>query len=239
MLHDCSVERLEVNGTAPDGPMVITCAIVVVEMNVEEPGTHPSHPFQRIQFGKHVLVPDVHTKTQKGVVDFVYKLDHQIRQPVCVVLKYDDYAGIGPTLDFPLPELNILFEPMLLEFEEIIFWCVAAMQDQPTGLELHSNVKRHIESVRNSISDQVIDVGIFHPNERTMYGNGALELVADGHVQHEPMFPVPFRLNTKRAVASEFYSNTKPGNLRQEEELFRFSTHTEHQVHLDVLMFVF
>jgi hypothetical protein len=78
MLRYCGVEGLEVNRSAPDRPMLVASAIVVVQMNMAQPIIHPSHPFKCIQFGKHVLMPDVHAKAQKGIADFVYKADKYV-----------------------------------------------------------------------------------------------------------------------------------------------------------------
>ena len=55
--------------------MVIASTVIIMQMNVKQPIFHSSNPIQRIQFGKHVLMPDVHAETQKWMVDFVYKVD--------------------------------------------------------------------------------------------------------------------------------------------------------------------
>ena len=66
---------------------------------------------------------------------------------------------------------------------------IAACGTCRTRFEFHSNVKGHVQSAIHDISDEVVYVGILHPNERAMYGNSALELGADRRVQCEACFP--------------------------------------------------
>jgi hypothetical protein len=84
-----------------------------------------------------------------------------------------DYADRGSSL------------PFYLLPQERVAW-----QDHPAGLEAHRHIKGQLQPAIDRLSDEVVDVPIFHPIERTMDGQLTLEASADSLVHGEVGFPI-------------------------------------------------